>query len=85
MHNNRNGESMIKREDISKRILNYLQRNPEAGDTLEGIVNWWLEMERIDFSMNEVEEVLQSLIQKGRIKMYKSRDGATFYRINKKD
>jgi len=71
-----------KQEKISSIILNYLQRNPDAGDTLEGITKWWLELERIELSVDEVADVLESLIQKGCIRVHKSRCGTTFYKIN---
>lgn len=29
-------------------ILDYLRKNPNAADTLEGIAQWWLEQERIE-------------------------------------
>ncbi len=29
-----------KQEEISKMILDYLRKNPDAGDTLEGISKW---------------------------------------------
>lgn len=63
-------------------ILNYLRRNPSAEDTLEGITRWWLQLERIELSVNEVTDVLESLIQKGLIRMYKTKGGATLYKIN---
>lgn len=68
-------------EKISIMILNYLRKNPEAGDTLEGITRWWLEMQRIEFSVNEVEDVLESLVRKSVIRKYKVKDGTTFYKI----
>lgn len=70
-----------RQEEISRVILNYLCENPKAGDTLEGITRWWLEMQRIEFSVNEVEDVLESLVRKSVIRKYKVKDGTTFYKI----
>jgi len=64
-------------------ILDYLQKNPDAGDTLEGIARWWLEPARIESSVDEVADALESLIQKGIIRMHKLKDGTTFYKSNK--
>lgn len=72
-----------KKEKISRLIVDYLQKYPEAGETFEGIMKWWLELERIELSVNEVADVLESLIQKGVIKMYKTAGGTIFYKINK--
>jgi len=54
-----------KKEKISRVILNYLQKNPDAGDTLEAISKWWLEIERTDISVDEVAEVLDRWYEGG--------------------
>jgi hypothetical protein len=71
-----------KQEKISRMILNYLRKNPNAGDTLEGITKWWLELERIDASVDDVACLLDDLIQKGIIKLRKTKGGTTFYKIS---
>lgn len=72
-----------KKKKISRMILNYLQKNPESGDTLEGIMRWWLEMERIELSVDDVGDVMKSLIKKGKISMYKTKGGTIFYKIKR--
>ena len=72
-------------EEISAMILNYLRKNPEAGDTLEGIARWWLKLEMIEMSTEEVANALESLIQKRLIKMFKTKSGTTLYKINIKN
>lgn len=72
-----------KQEKISRMILDYLRKNPDAGDTLKGITQWWLELARIESSVDEVADALESLTQKGIIRMHKLKDGTTFYKINK--
>jgi hypothetical protein len=71
-----------KRENLSEMILNYLRKHPDSGDTLEGITKWWLGLEKIDTSVDEVAAVMQSLIKKGKITMYVTRGGTTFYKGN---
>jgi len=66
-------------------ILNYLRKNPDAGDTLEGITRWWLEQEKIEISVDRVVEALESLVQKGEIRVQKVKGGSTFYKVNKED
>lgn len=68
-------------EKISIMILNYLRKNPEAGDTLEGITRWWLEAEKIEISVDEVTYALEILLQKGQVQRHKSGGGNTFYKI----
>ncbi|MCP4367940.1 MAG: hypothetical protein GY797_07485 [Deltaproteobacteria bacterium] len=51
-------------------ILNYLRKNPNAGDTLEGISKWWLNLEKIDVTVDEVSEVLETLTKEGKVKRH---------------
>ncbi len=48
-------------------ILNYLRKNPNAGDTLEGISRWWLNHEKIDVTVDVVSEILEILLKEGKI------------------
>lgn len=73
-----------KQKKISRLILDYLRNNPEAGDTLAGITKWWLELEKIEHSVDEVANVLRDLIQKGVVKVHKTKGGTIFYKINEK-
>lgn len=74
-----------KQEMISGMILSYLQKNPDARDTLEGIVKWWLEVERIESSVDEVADALESLVQREIIRIEETKSGTTFYGINKEN
>ncbi|MGA1794882.1 MAG: hypothetical protein ACMUIL_03385 [bacterium] len=70
-----------KQKKISKKILNYLKKNPKAEDTLEGITMWWLEFERIDQSIDEVSETLDSMVQSGEIeKLYHNANNMVTFR-----
>lgn len=68
-----------KTEDISRMILDYLRRNPHAGDTLEGITRYWLERERVEMSVHEVQKALEHLSRKGAISSRKMKDGRAIY------
>ena len=68
---------------IFRMILNYLRKYPEAGDTLEGITRWWLELEKIEYSVDEIANALEGLMEAEIIKMYKTREGTIFYKIIK--
>lgn len=72
-----------RQEKITRMILNYLRKNRDAGDTLEGISRWWLELEKIEISVTDVVSALESLIQKGLIRRYETKRGSTFYKINR--
>jgi Fe2+ or Zn2+ uptake regulation protein len=70
-------------DEHSKIILDYLKKNPEAGDTLEGITRWWLERERIESSVDKVIKALESLVEEGLVKGTKVKGGSIFYKVNK--
>jgi Fe2+ or Zn2+ uptake regulation protein len=69
-----------KDEEISEQILRYLQMNPDSGDTIEGIAKYWLEFERIDQSVDEVRDALESLVDKGLIIKLVAQDGKPIYK-----
>ena len=75
---------MDKNKEISRRILDYLNKHPDAGDTLEGITDWWLESERVDQALIEVSEVLEVLLKKGFLKQVKYRNKTVLYKPTKK-
>lgn len=74
-----------KQDKISRMIMNYLWKNPEAGDTLEGITRWWLGLERIELSVDEVAKALKRLVEKGIIRAHTTRGSTIFYKINKEN
>jgi Fe2+ or Zn2+ uptake regulation protein len=72
---------MNKRDEISKKILDYLRKNSDAGDTLEGITGWWLESERVDYAVDEVAEVLEVLLENGLLTKSKYENGNVVYKL----
>ena len=73
----------VRQEDISKKILDYLLKNPDAGDTLEGISRWWVQSEYIEQSVDEVASVLERLTEKGWVKKQEIKDGSPFFKLCK--
>ena len=73
------------KEEISKQILSYLEKNPDAGDTLEGITKWWLESERVDQAVDDIAEALNLLLEKGAVIKTKCKKGSSIFKLNKKN
>ena len=67
---------------IAVDILSYLSRNPEAKDTLEGIVDWWLLQQEIERKVANVKKVLDELVREELILEIKSGDNNRHYRIS---
>ena len=62
-------------------ILAYLSDNPDAGDTMDGIVEWWLLDQRIKFETRNVSEAVSQLVSQGLIVEHTA-DSRTIYRVN---
>ncbi|GAX60155.1 integrase [Candidatus Scalindua japonica] len=73
------------KDDIDRIILNYLRKNPKAGDTLEGISKWWLNFEKIDVTVDEITGVLEKLIKEAKVKKLLSSGNKTIYTFVKED
>jgi hypothetical protein len=46
-------------------ILSYLLEHPEAKDTVEGIMHWWLPRQRAQVGIDDVRHALDELVNKG--------------------
>ncbi len=62
-------------------ILSYLRENPDAGDTLEGVSKWWLNLEMIDVTVDEISGVLNTLIKERKVKRQVINGENPIYRI----
>lgn len=69
--------------DLANQLLVYLTDNPDAQDTLEGIIEWWLVQQRIEYEMGRVKDALSWLVSSGFVIESKARDTRVFYRVNK--
>ena len=63
-------------------ILAYLVEHPEARDTLEGILEWWLLERKIKRQKDQVKKALTELVARGLILEHKGGNSQTQYRIN---
>jgi hypothetical protein len=70
-----------KKETLARQILSYLEKHPQAGDTLEGIAAWWLEHECIEKAVEDVGEALRYLAGKGALQAHKIKNSPTIYKI----
>lgn len=60
-------------------ILAYLRRNPDAADTLDGIVSWWLPVASGRVEASRVERALERLIADGHVAKSVLVDGTVLY------
>ena len=62
---------------IASEILSYLIDHPDAQDTKEGIVEWWLLHQRAE----SVEDALSELVNKHFLEQFSGPDATVHYRI----
>jgi hypothetical protein len=70
------------KREVRYNILAYLCDNPDAGDTFEGIVEWWLLHQRIQFETRNISEAVHKLVAEGLILEDEGPDSRVTYRVN---
>ena len=68
--------------EIALRILHYLAENPQAADTVEGILQWWLLERTIVEEQQAVERALDRLVELGLIIEARAADAHRRYHLN---
>lgn len=74
----------VRKSRIAREILAYLAEHPDAQDTVEGIVEWWLLEQKIQRHTAQVKEALAELVTKGLVLEHKGRDGRFHYCANRR-
>ena len=65
--------------DPSDEILAYLNAHPQAADSLEGIVLWWLPRQRFVEARDRIQESLDQLVDRGLVERTRLADGTVLY------
>lgn len=68
---------------LTRELLDYWMHHPEAQDTEESIVEWWLLQNRIQQAVVEVRCVLTELIERGFVIARQQADGRNRYQLNR--
>jgi hypothetical protein len=63
-------------------ILDYLGRQPDAQDTIDGILHWWVLDACIRSWAPKIAETVAQLVERGFLEEKPSSDGKTFYRVS---
>lgn len=64
------------------RVWNYLKAHPDAGDTLEGIIKWWLPRQELEKAAARIEEALNELVERNYLVAERHSDGQIHYRMH---
>lgn len=69
---------------IEREILLYLREHPNAQDTMDGIVHWWLLERKIKYQQTMVKDAISNLVRRDYILENKKADSKKHYRVNKR-
>lgn len=62
-------------------ILDYLARHPDAEDTIDGILHWWVLDACIRKWTPKIPETVAELVQRGYLEQKSAADGHIFFRV----
>ena len=68
---------------VAEEIRRYLTSHPDAADSAEGVLNWWLMRQRTEQSAQVVGEAMQWLIEQGAVTSRVMPDGQIVYSTQK--
>jgi hypothetical protein len=63
-------------------ILDYLARQPDAQDTIEGILHWWVLDSCIRDWAPKIAKTVAQLVERGFLEEKRSPDGKIFYHVS---
>ena len=71
--------------DLARAIEHYLEAHPAAADTSEGIARWWLERQRVEHALSQVDEALDLLLRGGRVTRCRAGNAMVYRRAGNDD
>ena len=76
---------MTEDERVAARdILNFIQKQPNAKHTAEGIAKYWIFQQRVEERVEIVMAAIDFLVQNGFLDEVQKPNGNSFYRVNKR-
>ena len=68
---------------IANEIRNYILAHPNAADSLEGVIKWWLMRQRFESATDRVQKALDYLIAEGLVSKKAVASGRVVYAVAK--
>jgi len=68
---------------VNREILGYLLDHPDAKDTVDGVIKWWLPEDLVDRGKKTVQEVLEILVSRGWLTERNVTSSEKIYGMNK--
>jgi hypothetical protein len=70
-------------EEAAEAIEAYLTDHPNAADTLEGVITWWLARSRYLEAHELVQHAMEHLVSMRVVSKHEGPGGAALYRLNR--
>jgi Fe2+ or Zn2+ uptake regulation protein len=67
-------------DSLRSDVLEYLAAHPEAADSVEGILGWWLPKQRYEKAKTKLQRVLESLAAEGLVERIQLVNGKVVYK-----
>ncbi|MBV8686514.1 MAG: hypothetical protein JO238_07495 [Alphaproteobacteria bacterium] len=67
------------RDYVQFELLGYIERRPQACDTIDGIINWWLYDQRQTIGRATVLEAVSGLVREGALEEQRGPGGEILY------
>jgi len=64
---------------VAQKITRYLEQHPQAADTMEGVVQWWLTRQHFDQTWGTVHKALEYLVATGNVAKQVTTEGKIVY------
>jgi hypothetical protein len=71
--------------EVECAVLAYLAQHPDAADTLDGIVSWWLPKQRYETERQRIEKALNLMVERGQLCCDRLPGGTALYALNHAD
>ena len=62
-------------------IVEYLRAHPSAADTVDGIMHWWLPLQRYETAREVIQKALDDLFEEGLIEYVVTSDNRKVFRL----
>jgi len=67
--------------EIEDAVMEYLRNHPNAADTLDGIVDWWLPQQRYETARARICSALMRLVDAGLLQRHSLPGGRELYEL----
>lgn len=67
--------------DPRMEIVEYLHAHPSAADTVDGVIQWWLPLQRYETARDVIQKALDDLVEEGIIEYVKTGDDRRVFRL----